>query len=110
MTSLTAKHLFLISMLGTMTTRLMAQTIEDYPVTDDLTQMIQNSDFSEGTPITTLVYLNDYNLYDDGAGAGGTGLFGMQDVPGWTALAPSDNILWSDGRTDDANGKKIIIK
>ena len=83
------------------------------PVTilEDLTSSkIQNADFSADKPVTTIIYTYDYNMLDNGLGAGGTNLFGMQAVTGWTASSPSDNIKVmessnSENRTDGANAK-----
>ena len=104
-------RLLLTFLCGAMSAGLMAQSIKDeVKITGDLTSKIQNANFSQGTPVATLVNTYDYNMPDNGAGAGGTGLFGMQAVTGWTASVPSDNIKVmenanSENRTDGANAK-----
>ena len=112
------KNRLLLSFLfGAMSAGLMAQTVKDeVTITGDLTSKIQNANFSQGTPVSQLVRTYDYDMTDDGIGAGGTEIFGMQAVPGWTASAPSDNIkqIFKDEegkvpegatRTDNANAK-----
>ena len=100
------KHRLLISLLfGGMAIGASAQT-----VTADLTSKLQNADFSKDSPVTSTIFTYDYNMPDDGAGAGGTGLFGMQPVTGWTANLPTDNIKVMQSsadppREDGANAK-----
>lgn len=81
-------------------------------IVSDVTLKLQNADFSADTPVSTTVYTYDYNMPDDGVGAGGESLFGMQTVTGWTASAPSDNVKImqnsedkSNVRNDEANAK-----
>lgn len=81
-------------------------------IVSDVTLKLQNADFSADTPVSTTVYTYDYNMPDDGVGAGGESLFGMQTVTGWTASAPSDNVKImqnsedkSNVRSDEANAK-----
>ena len=81
-------------------------------IVSDVTLKLQNADFSADTPVSTTVYTYDYNMPDDGVGAGGESLFGMQAVTGWTASAPSDNVKImqnsedkSNVRSDEANAK-----
>ena len=81
-------------------------------IVSDVTSKLQNADFSADTPVSTTVYTYDYNMPDDGVGAGGESLFGMQTVTGWTASAPSDNVKImqnsedkSNVRNDEANAK-----
>ena len=81
-------------------------------IVSDVTSKLQNADFSADTPVSTTVYTYDYNMPDDGVGAGGESLFGMQAVTGWTASAPSDNVKImqnsedkSNVRSDEANAK-----
>ena len=81
-------------------------------IVSDVTLKLQNADFSADTPVSTTVYTYDYNMPDDGVGAGGESLFGMQAVTGWTASAPSDNVKImqnsedkSNVRNDEANAK-----
>ena len=71
-------------------------------ITADLTSKLKNADFTQGSPVTSTVFTYDYNMTDDGAGAGGTQLFGMQPVEGWTASSPSDNIKVMQSSTDPA--------
>ncbi len=79
-------------------------------IVSDVTSKLQNADFSQGDPVTTTIRTYDYDMADDGVGAGGEALFGMQEVKGWTASSPSDNIKQmqnsgSTPRTDGANAK-----
>ena len=81
-------------------------------IVSDVTSKLQNADFSADTPVSTMVCTYDYNMPDDGVGAGGESLFGMQAVTGWTASAPSDNVKImqnsedkSNVRDDEANAK-----
>ena len=83
-----------------------AQT--DVRIISDVTSKVQNADFSQGDAVTTTVRTYDYDMPDQGAGAGGEALFGQQPVTGWTAAFPSDNIKQmensgSPARTDGAN-------
>lgn len=100
------KHRLLFSLLfGGMALGASAQTI-----TADLTSKLTNADFTQGSPVTHTIRTYDYGMADDGAGAGGEDLFGMQAVPGWTASSPSDNIKVMQSSTDPeredgANGK-----
>lgn len=75
-------------------------------IVSDVTSKLQNADFTADTPVSTTVYTYDYNMPDDGVGAGGESLFGMQTVTGWTASAPSDNvkIMQNANDTKDAEG------
>lgn len=72
-------------------------------IVSDVTSKLQNADFSADTPVSTTVYTYDYNMPDDGVGAGGESLFGMQAVTGWTASAPSDNVKIMQNADDKAN-------
>lgn len=94
------KHRLLISLLlGGMAIGASAQT-----VTADLTSKLQNADFSKDSPVASTIFTYDYNMPDDGAGAGGTGLFGMQLVTGWTANQPTDNIKVMQSSSDPDRG------
>lgn len=102
-------RLLLTFLCGAMSAGLMAQSIKDeVQIKEDLTSKIQNADFSQGTPVAVTVQTYDYNMADKGAGAGGTGLFGMQAVPGWTASNLSDNIQQifknEEGENEDPEG------
>ena len=82
-----------------------AQT--QFTVLQDVTSKIQNSDFKAGSPVAYTIRTYDYDIPDGvGFGAGGEGLFGQQEVPGWTAANPSDN-KWmaKDARTDGSNAR-----
>ncbi len=72
-----------------------AQEIE-YTKLEDLTSKIQNADFKAGTPVNAIIKTYAKDLTDAGLGAGGTELFGMQPVEGWTASAPTDNIMTTE--------------
>lgn len=89
-----------------------AQT--QYTVLQDRTSMIQNADFKADDPVSADVRTYDYDMDDDGVGAGGTNRFGQQAVTGWIATNPSDNIKVmhssSDpARTDGANARAAGI-
>lgn len=71
-------------------------------ITGDLTSKLTNADFTQGSPVTSTIFTYDYNMTDEGAGAGGTQLFGMQPVEGWTASSPSDNIKVMQSSSDPA--------
>ena len=51
-----------------------------------------NGDFSADTPVDRLVRTYAKDLQDNGKGAGGAEMYGMQPVTGWTASRPTDNI------------------
>jgi len=97
------KNRLLISLLlGSASLGIHAQ----YTVLENLTSKIQNADFTADAPVTETIRTYDYDMTDDGAGAGGVGLFGMQAVTGWTANTPSDNIkMEKDTRTDGSNAR-----
>ena len=73
-----------------------AQEEIEYTKLEDLTSMITNADFTAGTPVNAIVKTYAKDLTDAGLGAGGTGVFGMQPVEGWTASAPTDNIMTTE--------------
>ena len=103
-------RLLLTFLFGAMAAGLTAQTLpEGVTKKNDVTSKITNSDFSSGKTVTSTVYTYDYNLpeEDKGAGAGGTGIFGMQAVDGWTANYPSNNIkvMWTENK--DAEGNAV---
>ncbi len=96
------KHRLLFTLLlGGMAVTASAQT-----VVADLTSKLTNADFMADSPVQSTVYTYDYNMTDAGLGAGGTELFGMQPVTGWTANALSDNIkvMQSSSDTDRGDG------
>ena len=70
---------------------LMSAYAQDVKVLSNLTSKIQNADFKADQPVTETICTYDYNMTDDGAGAGGVALFGQQVITGWTASTPSDN-------------------
>lgn len=91
-----------------------AQT--QYTILNDFTSKLTNADFSADSPLSGIEKLAtyDYDMPDNGAGAGGTGKFGLQAITGWTANIPSDNIKVmenskSDARPDNANAKAAGI-
>ena len=73
-----------------------AQETVEYTKLENLTSMITNADFTAGTPVNAIVKTYAKDLTDAGFGAGGTELFGMQPVVGWTASAPTDNIMTTE--------------
>lgn len=101
--------LFSLLLGGVLVTGLYAQDKSKVTVLGDLTSRITNADFSQGTPVTNTVRTYDYDMEDNGLGSGedgAVGLFGQQEVPGWTAANPSDNIrMDKDTRTDGANAR-----
>lgn len=85
-------------LLGLMTLGAFAQT--EYTVLEDLTSKIQNANFSEGTPVPASIRTYDYDMPEKkGVAEGGIGYYGQQEIPGWTASSPSDN-MFQDGRPD----------
>ena len=92
-------------LLGLMTLGAFAQT--EYTVLEDLTSKIQNANFSEGTPVDATIRTYDYDIPDQkGAGNGGKGYYGQQQVPGWIAATPSDNTYMPNpGHTDGTNAR-----
>lgn len=89
---------------------------EDYTITGDLTSQITNADFSADAAIaigwpkgeaTVGLATYDYDMPDDGIGAGGEniGRFGMQPITGWTASVPSDNIKGGESSQNGGNAK-----
>ena len=98
------KQRLLISLLlGGMALGASAQTIKS-----DLTSKLQNADFSQGSPVTNTIRTYDYDMSDDGAGAGGVGLYGMQPVTGWTANTPTTNTK-IENRDDGSNARAAGI-
>ena len=77
---------------------------QEVKILSDLTSKLTNADFSADAPVTATIATYDYNMPDDGAGAGGEGLFGQQPVTGWTASTPSDNIKVMQSNTDTDRG------
>ena len=94
-------RLLLTFLCGAMSAGLMAQDLskEDFTILQDLTSKIKNADFGEGSPVTKLVVTYDYDMEKNS-----TDLYGMQEVPGWTASAPSDNVVVAN-RNDGKNAK-----
>lgn len=98
------KRLFSSLLLGMCALGLYAQPA--VTVLSDVTSKLTNADFSMGTPVTATIYTYDYNMEDEGLGAGGSSLFGQQNVVGWTGNAESDNIkvMQSSSDTDRGDG------
>ena len=94
------KRLLLSLCLGMFSVGLFAQA--EVQVLEDLTSKLTNADFSADAPVTTSIVTYDYNMPDDGVGAGGEGLFGQQQITGWTATTPSDNIRVMQTSSDPA--------
>lgn len=94
------KHRLLISLLLSG----MALGASAQKVTADLTSKLTNADFTADTPVSTTIRTYDYDMPDDGLGAGGEGLYGMQPVTGWEANTPSTNTK-EEGRTDGTNAR-----
>lgn len=89
-----------------------AQT--EYKKIEDLTKAkLVNADFKADAPVSVTIRTYDYDMTDEGAGNGGTALYGQQTITGWTAAAPSDNIKVSasssDARTDGVNARAAGI-
>ena len=63
---------------------------------------LQNADFSQGEPVKTIIRTYDYDMPDDGVGADGESMFGQQEIAGWTASHPSDNIKSMHSSSDPA--------
>lgn len=104
------KQRYLASLLlGMIALGVSAQT--KFTVLEDMTSKIQNADFKTGTPVAYTIRTYDYDIPDQiGFGAGGEGLFGQQEVPGWTAANPSDNKWMArDSRTDGSNARAAGI-
>lgn len=74
-------------------------------ILENLTSRITNADFMADTPVDVTIRTYDYDMPDGlGLGNGGTDRFGQQEVTGWVATTPSDNIwMAKDARTDGAN-------
>lgn len=80
-----------------------AQT--EYTILEDLTNSkLVNADFSADAPAGVTIRTYDYDMLDDGIGAGGTEMYGQQAVTGWTAANPSTNTK-VDSRTDGTNAR-----
>ena len=74
-------------------------------ILENLTSRITNADFMADEPVTVTIRTYDYDMPDGlGLGNGGTDRFGQQEVTGWVATTPTDNIwMAKDARTDGAN-------
>ena len=103
------KRYFTALLAGLIALGAAAQT--QFTVLQDMTSKLQNADFKSGSPVAYTVRTYDYDIPDQiGAGAGGEGLYGQQEVPGWTAAAPSDNCWMArDARTDGSNARAAGI-
>ena len=89
-----------------------AQT--EYTILENLTNKIQNADFSADEAVSGIekICTYDYDMSDVTVGESDVtkGRFGLQAVTGWTANFPSDNVKvmensGSTARTDNANAK-----
>lgn len=103
------KRYFTSLFAGILALGAMAQT--QFKVLEDMTSKLQNADFKTGSPVEYTIRTYDYDIADQlGVGNGGEGLFGQQEVPGWTAANPSDN-KWmaKDTRTDGSNARAAGI-
>jgi len=106
------KRYFSSLLLGMLAMGSFAQV--QYTVLQDLTSKIQNADFKTGDPVTNTIRTYDYDMEDGGVGLGGVGLYGQQEVSGWTAATPSDNTKVSTdkdsgARTDGLNARAAGI-
>lgn len=85
-------------------------TAYGYTGKEDITSSkLTNADFSADTPVAYLVRTYAKDMTDEGAGAGGAELYGMQAVTGWTASNPTDNIKHTtDGDPRDAKAGGVF--
>ncbi len=84
-------------------------TAYGYTGIDDITSSkLTNADFSADAPVATTVRTYNYDMPDAGAGAGGTGLYGMQAVTGWTANNPTDNSKHTNADLRDAKAAGVF--
>lgn len=69
---------------------------------DDVTaQYISNADFESGEAVTQVIYTYNYNMGADSQDE----LFGLQEVPHWTANTPTTNTYIDGSSTTSADGK-----
>lgn len=105
------KRYFTSLFAGMMVFGAAAQT--PFTVLKDVTSKLQNADFKADAPVSTTIRTYDYDMQDEGAGAGGTELFGQQPVTGWTAANLTDNTKVSESnsnaRTDGVNARAAGI-
>ena len=94
------KNFFLLFVFSMMGLGLHAQDMNKVKILEELTSKLTNADFSADEPIMQLIRTYDYDMADDGVGAGGTEMFGQQPVTGWTAERPSDNIKVMQSASD----------
>jgi len=96
-------RLLLSLLMGMMALTGFAQT--EPTILENLTSKITNADFMVDTPVDVTIRTYDYDMPDGlGLGNGGTDRFGQQEVTGWVAATPTDNIwMAKDTRTDGAN-------
>lgn len=104
------KNFFLLFVFSMLTLGLHAQDMNKVKILEELTSKLTNADFSADEPTDQLVNTYDYDMPDQGVGAGGTAMFGQQPITGWNAEYPSDNIKvmensGSPARTDGANAR-----
>ncbi|MDO4994875.1 MAG: hypothetical protein Q4E32_07715 [Bacteroidales bacterium] len=57
---------------------------------------LANGNFAADEPVDRLVRTYAKDMQDDGKGAGGAEMYGMQPVTGWTASRPTDNLKAAD--------------
>ena len=94
------KNFFLLFVFSMMGLGLHAQDMNKVKILEELTSKLTNVDFSADEPIMQLIRTYDYDMADDGVGAGGTEMFGQQSVSGWTAERPSDNVKVMQSASD----------
>ena len=84
-------------------------TAYGYTGIEDITSSkLTNADFSADTPIAHFVRTYAKDMTDEGTGAGGAELYGMQAVTGWTASNPTDNIKHSGADERDAKAGGVF--
>lgn len=111
------KRIFTLALSAMMLGAGSASAQIEYKVLQDLTSSkLVNADFSADQPVAATVYTYDYNMTDVEVGTSDVtkGLFGQQNVSGWTAANPSDNVRVmendkSAAREDGANARAAGI-
>lgn len=105
------KKIFTLALSAMMLGGVNLSAQKNYTVLEDLTSKIQNADFSADAPVSGIEKICTYNydMPDAGAGAGETGLFGLQPVTGWVANFPTDNVKLADKAVTDADAKAAGI-
>ena len=102
------KRLFLSLLFGAVA---LAVSAQEPVILENMTSKITNADFMADAPVDVTIRTYDYDMTDGmGLGNGGTDRFGQQEVTGWVASNPSDNIwMAKDARTDGANARAAGI-